>query len=49
MGNNYVAPEVEIIEVEVENGFAASGVYTGVGNTPSNPNAPGYRGWDDFD
>ena len=49
MENNYIAPEVEIIEVEVEKGFAVSGVYTGVGSTPSNPNAPGGRGdWDDI-
>ena len=49
MEQNYQAPVVEIIEVEVEKGFAVSGVDTGVGNTPSYPNAPGMRGdWDDI-
>lgn len=51
MEQNYIAPAVEIIEVEVEQGFAASsdfiGVNVGGGSKPSA--APGVRGdWVDF-
>lgn len=35
----YEAPEVEVIEVEVEQGFAGSGDGTGSTN-PYNPNSP---------
>ena len=49
MEKSYVAPQIEVIEIEVEQGFALSSVDTGVGNTPSTPDAPGHRGdWDDI-
>lgn len=48
MKQNYEIPQVEVIEVEVEKGFAAS-ADTGMGSTPSTPDAPGSRGnWDDL-
>lgn len=44
----YEKPHVEVIEVEVEKGFALS-ADTGMGNTPSTPDAPGSRGdWGDL-
>ena len=49
MEQNYVAPAVEIIEVEVEQGFAVSTDYIGVGNGTKPSAAPGSRGdWDDI-
>ena len=49
MEQNYVAPAVEIIEVEVEQGFAVSPDYIGVGNGTKPSAAPGSRGdWDDI-
>ncbi len=49
MEKNYVAPQIEVIEIEVEKGFALSSADTGMGNTPSRPDAMGSRGdWDDL-
>ena len=39
---SYEAPEVEVIEVEVEQGFAVSGDPTGYATTPT----LGYEEWD---
>lgn len=48
MKQNYETPQVEVIEVEVEKGFSLS-ADTGMGNTPSIPDAPGSRGdWNDL-
>lgn len=44
MEKNYVVPQMEVIEIEVEKGFALSNADTGMGNTPSQPDAPGHRG-----
>ena len=49
MEKNYIAPVVEVIEVEVEQGFALSNGI-GINGTPGTPAAPGSRGgWDDLD
>lgn len=44
----YESPQIEVVEIEVEKGFALS-ADTGMGDTPSTPDAPGRRGeWGDL-
>ena len=45
----YEAPLIEVIEIEVEKGFALSNADTGVSGNPDTPDALGHRGnWDDL-
>lgn len=48
MEKNYEAPQVEVVEVEVEKGFATSSIPVNPGGSGSGA-APGSRGdWDDI-
>lgn len=52
MKQTYIKPQIEVIELEAHSMMAQSKVDTGLGNTPSEPDAPGRRGqwgnlWDD--
>ena len=45
----YVSPQIEVIEVEVEKGFATSSDFIPVGDGSKPPAAGGHRGdWDDL-